>query len=437
MNAWVLALLPAVIGVDYGWERKEDGSIVYIIQVEPEAVESMKTGAELVGALPPELRNITNYKIRLGRNVLPNHNKLPPEISNGTVIPPPSAFAAATGSQPLNGVQPQNGAGYATSNYANPQYGGTVAGQPAQGGLSTGSGGYATNSYGANGSNAGGYNGQPNGTAPAGGNPGFVNNNPNYSNPNYSNPNYSNPNYNGPNYSNPNYSNPNYNGNQQGVPNYQQQPAPQPAGTGGYVFNQATGTWGPPATATLPTGVIAPSGTTSTAGWNMTNPNGVGTPTYGAGTVNNPNYGTAPVLNSQVGQPTSPWVSSPSPGTNYNQPQPGAAGPVFGNPSPDFQVLARPLDGQQAQPFVNNGAAPAVNPAAQVQNRTNEPPSAHPNASGPAAPTPTAPPEKGYAMAAALIFLFMSIGFNLWCGWTTYNLRERYRSLLAERSPAY
>jgi hypothetical protein len=411
MNAWVLALLPAVIGVDYGWERQENGSIVYIIQVEPEAVESMKTGAELVGALPPQLRNITNYKIRLGRNVLPNHNKLPPEISNGT-IPPPNPFAGANGSQPLSGVQPQNGSGYATSNYANPQYGGTVAGQPTQGGPlgSTGTGNYGTGSYGTSsygtaGSNPNGYNGQPFGTA--GSNPAFVNNGLNY------------------------------NGNQQGAPNYQQQPA---AGTGGYVLNPATGMYGPPATATLPTGALGPTGTTSTAGWNMSNPNGVaGTPTYGAGTINNPNYGTAPVLNQQPGQPANSWASNPTPGNNYNpQPQPGAGGPAFGNPTPDYNTLNRPVDGQPTQPFaVNSGAAPGGNPAGQPQNRPGEIPSAQPNASGAPAATPVAPAERGYAMAAALIFLFMSIGFNLWCGWTTYNLRERYRSLLAERAPAY
>ena len=418
MNAWVLALLPAVIGVDYGWERKEDGSIVYIIQVEPEAVESMKTGAELVGALPPQLRNITNYKIRLGRDVLPNHNQLPPEISNRTAIPPPSPFSAATGTQPLSNTQPLGGTQPATSNYqTQPNYGtkpnyGTqpnYVGAPATSPLAGSAGGTPTSTSGfaMAGSNTPGYN-QP-GAAPAVGNGafgsgGFVNNG-------------------GMNYNN---TQPGYGQGNPNAPNY-----PQPAaaaGNGGYVYNAATGTWGPAATATLPTGATSPTN------WTAAN-----TPTYGVAGQQQPGYGAPPALGPASGQPAN-WASNPN--ANYYGPtNAGQTGPALAG-HPDYQNVNRPgLDATQPQQggFVVNttGANSAGANAAAVptQNRQGEPASQHAN--GAAATTPPAEPEKSLGLMWVLVGLFASLAFNLWCGWNLYNIRERYRSLLSERTPAY
>jgi hypothetical protein len=437
MNAWVLALLPAVIGVDYGWERKPDGSIVYIIQVEPEAVESMKTGAELVGALPPELRNITNYKIRLGRDLLPNHNKLPPEISNRSAAAPPSAFPGAGTTQPLSGAQPLGGtqpgtAGFnATSNYqTQPNYTNqpSYTNQPNYVGAPTGSmaGGTGGQPTSTSGFPIGGSNPAYNPGVPMAGGSGFVNNNTPGNGLNYNNT-----------------TTPNYN---PAAPGYQPQSNPQiPAG---YVFNPATGTYGPPPT--LPTGAIAPTGSTSTAGWTMSNGNGA-TPTYGAGAQ--PNYGVPPALGPTAGQPAN-WASNPN-SNYYGAPANSIpTGPVFpGNPTPDYQSVGRPgLDSTQPGGFVNNGAtnggvtnsgmmnggmtnAGANNGQVPPQNRAPEPASvANGTTTNPPAP---AEQEKSMGLMWVLVGLFASLAFNLWCGWNLYNIRERYRSLLSERAPAY
>ena len=111
MNAWVLMLLPTALGVDFGWERQPDNSIEYIVQIEPEAVDEMKTGTELISSLPPQLRNIRNYRIRVGRERLPNQNILPPEVTTNTTAttnPAPATTAWGNSTQ-ANNYQP-NGA---------------------------------------------------------------------------------------------------------------------------------------------------------------------------------------------------------------------------------------------------------------------------------------------------------------------------------------
>ena len=108
MNAWVLMLLPTALGVDFGWERQPDNSIEYIVQIEPEAVDEMKTGTELISSLPPQLRNIRNYRIRVGRERLPNQNILPPEVTtNSTAATNPAPATTAWGnSTQANNYQP-------------------------------------------------------------------------------------------------------------------------------------------------------------------------------------------------------------------------------------------------------------------------------------------------------------------------------------------
>jgi hypothetical protein len=93
----------------------------------------------------------------------------------------------------------------------------------------------------------------------------------------------------------------------------------------------------------------------------------------------------------------------------------------------------------QTGQFVNNGATGAgaapANQAGQV-NRPNEPPSANGNNAA-NTQTPIDKDEKSLAWMFVLVILFASIAFNLWSGWNLYNIRERYRSLLSERAPAY
>ena len=42
MNATLLLVAATLFGVDVGWQKREDGGYEYIIQIEPEMLESLK-----------------------------------------------------------------------------------------------------------------------------------------------------------------------------------------------------------------------------------------------------------------------------------------------------------------------------------------------------------------------------------------------------------
>ncbi|MCO6457980.1 MAG: hypothetical protein J5I93_21970 [Pirellulaceae bacterium] len=72
MNAVALLLAVATVGVDYGWQRAEDGELEYIIQIEPELLETLRDeGVEIVSRIHPQARDIKRLRIRVGNSQLP------------------------------------------------------------------------------------------------------------------------------------------------------------------------------------------------------------------------------------------------------------------------------------------------------------------------------------------------------------------------------
>ena len=76
MNSAVLLIALSVQGVDVGWQEAEDGSIEYIIQIEPQLVESLKDGHDLTSGVRPELRHIRRYRVVVGSEKLPQNPPL-------------------------------------------------------------------------------------------------------------------------------------------------------------------------------------------------------------------------------------------------------------------------------------------------------------------------------------------------------------------------
>lgn len=99
MNATVLLMVASLVGVDVGWQATSDGGLEYIIQIEPEMVESLRSGNEIVSDIPPALRGMVSYRIRVGSDPLP-HDPLPSEAANpprpDDVNAEPEEDAAAT-----------------------------------------------------------------------------------------------------------------------------------------------------------------------------------------------------------------------------------------------------------------------------------------------------------------------------------------------------
>ena len=95
----VLALVAAsVIGIDVGWEELPDGGFEYIIQIEPQTLESMQKGQDITSQMPPSVRGMRGYRITVGNAQLPHQGEPPPTgpspaapAQNG---PPGPAFGA-------------------------------------------------------------------------------------------------------------------------------------------------------------------------------------------------------------------------------------------------------------------------------------------------------------------------------------------------------
>jgi len=78
--------LPQVVG----WQQLDDGGYEYIIQIEPEMLDSLRAGRNILSDLPPALQNIRRYRITVGNEPLP-HEGIPPELIAG---PPPAGTDA-------------------------------------------------------------------------------------------------------------------------------------------------------------------------------------------------------------------------------------------------------------------------------------------------------------------------------------------------------
>ncbi len=66
---WVLAA--GCLGVDVGWQPLPGGGMEYIIQIEPELLEALRRGEAVVSLVPPQVRDIRQYRIVVGRGPVP------------------------------------------------------------------------------------------------------------------------------------------------------------------------------------------------------------------------------------------------------------------------------------------------------------------------------------------------------------------------------
>src|SRR5690349_9690530 len=94
MTGMLVCLSAAVLGVDYGWQPVAGGDIEYIIQIEPELLDSLKAGHDIFSDLPMSVRNIRSYRITVGSGRLPHHGE-----------PPPSSAVVPAGGPPKKGIR--------------------------------------------------------------------------------------------------------------------------------------------------------------------------------------------------------------------------------------------------------------------------------------------------------------------------------------------
>ena len=60
-----------LFGIDVGWQRSPDGDLEYIIQIEPEMLDTLREGRPIHSDIPPHLKDVRSYRIQVGTGKLP------------------------------------------------------------------------------------------------------------------------------------------------------------------------------------------------------------------------------------------------------------------------------------------------------------------------------------------------------------------------------
>jgi hypothetical protein len=96
------------VGIDYGWQPVADGGFEYIIQIEPETLDSLKKGQDIFSQLPPKLRGIRAYRITVGTGPLPHEGEPPPEsLTHATETEPRARSPGAADKAAPGAIQPE------------------------------------------------------------------------------------------------------------------------------------------------------------------------------------------------------------------------------------------------------------------------------------------------------------------------------------------
>jgi hypothetical protein len=77
MHALAILLTTAALGVDFGWQGQDDGQTEYIIQIEPELIESLAEGQEITSEIHPEAGDVRRFSIRIGTGPVPRETRRP------------------------------------------------------------------------------------------------------------------------------------------------------------------------------------------------------------------------------------------------------------------------------------------------------------------------------------------------------------------------
>ena len=109
MNALLISIAVATLGIDYGWQRLPEGGMQYIIQLNPQALEALRAGQPIESDIPAGAGEVRSYRIIVGRGALP-HDLPPPHlaISETTAAQRP-ALLVPPSLAPAQGVKPSSG----------------------------------------------------------------------------------------------------------------------------------------------------------------------------------------------------------------------------------------------------------------------------------------------------------------------------------------
>ena len=81
MCANIACIAAVLLGIDVGWKPLPEGGTEYLIQIEPNLLETLKSGEPILSDVPPYVKDVRSYRITVGTGELPR--ELPPESGVG------------------------------------------------------------------------------------------------------------------------------------------------------------------------------------------------------------------------------------------------------------------------------------------------------------------------------------------------------------------
>ena len=87
MGTMMICIAVATLGIDVGWQRLPEGGMEYIIQIEPQTLDALRSGEAIQSDIPTSVGDIRAYRIVVGSNKLPRET--PPSPTIATQPSPP------------------------------------------------------------------------------------------------------------------------------------------------------------------------------------------------------------------------------------------------------------------------------------------------------------------------------------------------------------
>jgi hypothetical protein len=95
MHALIMGVAAMAVGIQCGWQRMPEGGMQYIIELEPEMLQSLGAGTPIESYIPPAAGEVRSYRIIVGSKQLPRET--PPASKIDTPKTPyPGEPASAT-----------------------------------------------------------------------------------------------------------------------------------------------------------------------------------------------------------------------------------------------------------------------------------------------------------------------------------------------------
>ncbi len=98
MNLWMIGVAAATLGINASWQPLPEGGVEYIIQLDSQSIELLRSGMPLESYIPAEAGNVRSYRIISGTQTLPPRKSAVPNVPK---LPPPLTLPSDPGGKPI------------------------------------------------------------------------------------------------------------------------------------------------------------------------------------------------------------------------------------------------------------------------------------------------------------------------------------------------